>query len=155
MMSETDELIHATAVIVGDRGVLVMGASGSGKSSVANALIVRASARGMFASLVSDDQCLIQAVSNRLICNAPETLRGGLEIRGAGLYAVDHEPVAAIHLVVQLVESAQAIRYDDDSHIQLKGVSVAQLTLPEGEIESVCRAVEARLFEQVWKKCSN
>lgn len=155
MTTRSGELVHATAVLVGDRGVLVTGASGSGKSSVANALADRASARGVFASLVCDDQCLLQEVSGRLICTAPETLRGGVEVRGAGLFEVNHEAQAAIHLVVQLVAPEQAIRFSDNTALQLQGVAIAQLILPAREIEAACRAIEARIFWRNWKNSAS
>ncbi|MGH6859492.1 MAG: HPr kinase/phosphorylase [Phyllobacterium sp.] len=151
-MSDSGVLLHATAVLVGDRGVLITGASGSGKSSVANALIDRTRARGRFAALVGDDLGFVRAVSGRLVCTAPVTLRGGLEVRGAGLYRTDAEPVAIVHLVVQLVESAQAVRFNDGNSLQLEGVAVAQLILPAHEIDAACRAAEAALFHSPWNK---
>jgi serine kinase of HPr protein (carbohydrate metabolism regulator) len=145
------ELIHATAVVVGDRGIIIMGASGSGKSSVANALLQRASAERRYAALVSDDQCLTQAVCGRLICSAPNTLRGGMEVRGSGLHEFAYEPYAVIHLIVRLVESEHVVRLQENTHIQLQGVAIAHLDLPAGEVESACRSIEAWLFKPEWK----
>lgn len=145
------ELIHATAVVVGDRGMLIIGASGSGKSSVAHALIQRASAEGRYATLVSDDQCLVQAISGRLLCSAPDTLRSGMEVRGSGLHVFAYEPHAVIHLVVRLVEPAQVVRLHENTHIQLQGVAITQLDLPAGEVESACRSIESWLFKPIWK----
>jgi hypothetical protein len=79
-------------------------------------------------------------------------LRGGLEVRGSGLHAVDHEAAGVIHLVVELVKPQYTIRFPDDGDVQLKGVTIAQLLLSEREIEATCRAVEARLFQPPWKK---
>lgn len=145
------ELIHATAIVIGDRGIIIIGASGSGKSSLAHALLQRAFAEGRYATLVSDDQCLVRAVSGRLICSPPDTLRGGMEVRGSGLHAFAYEPHAVIHLMVRLVEPAQVVRLHENTHIQLQGVAIAHLDLPAGEAESACRSVEAWLFKPEWK----
>ena len=48
--------IHATVVLVGEAGVLIRGASGSGKSALALALMSEAGRRGLFARLVGDDR---------------------------------------------------------------------------------------------------
>jgi serine kinase of HPr protein (carbohydrate metabolism regulator) len=152
MNGAAGELIHASAVIAGDRGVLITGASGSGKSSLANALLDRAFAKGRYAALVSDDQCLLQAASGRLICSPPQTLRGGMEVRGSGLHEMAFENHAVIHLVVHLVEPIRAVRMYENAHTKLRGVAIAQLLLPAGEVESACRSVEAWLFKARWKK---
>ncbi|UGX85757.1 HPr kinase/phosphorylase [Phyllobacterium meliloti] len=152
MPSEDGELIHASAVLVGDRGVLVRGNSGSGKSSLVRALMDRAAYRGMFAMLVSDDQCRIRAQSGRLLCTPPLALHGGLEVRGSGLHAADFEESAVIHLVVDLVEPNQSVRFGEDAITCLHGVAIAHLILPKWAINAACRAVEARLFRPVWKK---
>lgn len=148
----SSELIHASAVIVGDRGILIRGASGSGKSSIASTLIQRATVEAKYAALISDDQCLLQAVSRRLICSVPDTLRGGMEVRGSGLHEFAYEPRAVIHLVVHLVEPTRAARLQENTSIQLQGVAITQLILPAGAVESVCRSVEAWLFKPLWEK---
>ncbi|EJM99921.1 serine kinase of the HPr protein, regulates carbohydrate metabolism [Phyllobacterium sp. YR531] len=152
MSALAGELIHATALVISDRGIIITGASGSGKSSIANALIDRASASAQYATLISDDQCLLQAVSGRLLCTTPETLRGGLEVRGSGLHQVAFEPRAVIHLLVHLVEPAQAPRMHENTIAELQGVAITQLKLPAGEVESACRSIEAWLFKPEWKK---
>ncbi len=146
------ELAHATAVILGECGILILGASGAGKSSIARALIDRAEARGMFAALISDDQCRLLPVSGRIISTAPSSLRGGLEVRGSGLHEVDYEPSAVIHLVAELVEAEQAVRFAEERTAQLLGVAIQHILLPKREVEAACRAVEARLLHPAWKK---
>ncbi|MBA8877826.1 HPr kinase/phosphorylase [Phyllobacterium myrsinacearum] len=152
MRDEPDELIHASAVIVGDRGVVIRGGSGSGKSSIVRALMDRAAYKGVFAILVSDDQCHIRDEAGRLLCTAPAALRGGLEVRGSGLHRSDFEERAIIHLVVDLVEPNQSVRFGEDAVTVLHDVAIAHLVLPKLGIDSACRAIEARLFTPQWKK---
>jgi serine kinase of HPr protein (carbohydrate metabolism regulator) len=152
MIVEPDGYVHATAVLVGDRGILISGPSGSGKSSIASELLRRAVGRGVFAALICDDQCLLQATSGRLVCAAPASLQGGLEVRGSGLHTVDFETCGVIHLAVELTKSEQAIRFANDAMILLEGVAIPHLILPERKAGAACRAVEARLFQAFWKK---
>ena len=152
MIVEPDGHVHATAVLVGDRGILISGPSGSGKSSIANELVRRAAGRDAFAALICDDQCFLTAIDGRLICAAPASLQGGLEVRGSGLHTVDFEPCGVIHLAVELTKPEQAIRFASDARIVLEGVAIPHLILPEREVEAACRAVEVRLFRAFWKK---
>jgi serine kinase of HPr protein (carbohydrate metabolism regulator) len=152
MQDDHGELIHASAVIVGDRGIIIRGDSGSGKSSIVSALMDRAGYRGVFSVLVSDDQCRIRDEAGRLLCTAPAALRGGLEIRGSGLHQSDFEERAVIHLVVDLVEPNQSVRFSENAVTVLHGVAIAHLVLPKSGIETACQAIESRLFRPVWKK---
>jgi serine kinase of HPr protein (carbohydrate metabolism regulator) len=94
--------IHGTLVLLGDRGVLITGASGSGKSSLALALIAHAEG---FATLVSDDQVLLEKRSGgRLAGRAPPVIGGRIEIRGIGIVARTFEQRAIVDLIVELVE---------------------------------------------------
>lgn len=71
--------IAAGCVCFQGAGVLITGESGSGKSSLALALIEQ----GAF--LVSDDRTDVYVQNSRLYAKAPQTLKGVLEVRGVGL----------------------------------------------------------------------
>jgi len=155
MADGTAENIHATSLLVADRGVLISGASGAGKSALALALIAAQRAAGRFAALVSDDRTILRATNGRLLASAPETLAGGIEVRGAGLFGMAHEKAAVIHLLVDLVPAGEAVRYPDGARRTLCGVSLPLLALPslaagEGESLHACGAVEAALFMPPW-----
>ena len=75
--------IHASAVLVGARAVLIRGPSGSGKSRLALALL-QAAERGAlrFARLVADDRAHVEAVHGRLLVRPAPALAGMIEVRG-------------------------------------------------------------------------
>src|SRR4249919_3981593 len=52
--------VHATAVIHGESGVLILGPSGSGKSALALALMARATGEGAFGALIGDDRIYVR-----------------------------------------------------------------------------------------------
>ena len=99
-------LVHATSLLLGaaaapfggphDIAVLLLGASGSGKSDLALRLIAAG------ARLVSDDQTSLSVEQGRLVARAPERLTGLLEIRGVGIVAVGAAQSGPIALVVKL-----------------------------------------------------
>ncbi len=70
------------------RGVLVLGASGSGKSD----LIIRAVDAGF--RLVSDDRTVVWMAGGRLFGRAPDTLAGLIELRGMGVLGEPALPMA-------------------------------------------------------------
>ncbi|MBN9079210.1 MAG: hypothetical protein BGN87_01255 [Rhizobiales bacterium 65-79] len=125
---------HATAVVLGDRGVLIRGRSGAGKTTLALALVGMCAAKGRFASLVSDDQALLEARGGRLVCRAPESIAGMAEYRGMGPEPTPFEPAMVVGLVVDLVERGAVPRYPERDSVVLEGCEVPLLVLPEHEI---------------------
>lgn len=152
MPSRPADTVHATAFLIADRGVLVLGPSGSGKSALAQETIAAARGAGLFAALVGDDRVHLTASGGRLVAESPETLRGGLEVRGAGLFAVAAEPAAIIHLVARLVPESSALRYPDGKTETLEGVVLPAIYIGAGEPEMGRRAVMARLLLASWDR---
>ncbi|WP_018700468.1 HPr kinase/phosphorylase [Amorphus coralli] len=109
------ETVHATCLLIGRHGVLIRGASGSGKTALAGALIDAAQARGGFACLVADDRVSLAAINGRLVARVPDTIAGLMEIRGRGIERVDHEPAAVVRLVVDMVPQGEVDRLPDDA----------------------------------------
>lgn len=132
------DTVHASAVVVGDRGVLVRGASGSGKSSLVLALLA---AFGERAVLVADDRVVLAAVAGRLLASAPPAIAGMMEIRGLGIVRRPHISPAVIDLVVDLLPLADCPRLpeDADAAATLRGVSVPRLVCPVGSPEAATR----------------
>ena len=101
--------IHASAVLVGPRAVLIRGPAGSGKSRLALELIAAArSGHLRFARLVGDDRVQLETCNGRLLVRPAERLAGMIEVRGLGLRSVPFEPVAVVGLCVDLAAADAA-----------------------------------------------
>jgi HPr kinase/phosphorylase len=103
MTSSDGKSIHGSAVLVGDRAVVIRGPSGSGKSRLAFDLIVAAGAGQISeAILVGDDRLYLEARHNQLFVRPAPQLEGLIEIRGLGIRRCDFRPEAIVGLVVDL-----------------------------------------------------
>lgn len=109
--------LHASAVAVGDRGLLILGPSGAGKSGLALGLMA------LGADLIADDRVLLERCGPGLVARPPETLAGLIEARGVGLLRVRHRAEAAISLAVDLAE-LQSARLPQVREIALLGVAI-------------------------------
>jgi len=126
--------IHASAVLVGARAVVVRGPSGAGKSRLVLAVIEAAAAgRLAFARLVADDRVHVEAVHGRVIARPPAALAGLLEVRGLGIVRLPFEAAAAVALVVDLGVTG-APRLPDAAHARtdVAGVTLPRLAVPPG-----------------------
>ncbi|WP_299294957.1 HPr kinase/phosphorylase [uncultured Tateyamaria sp.] len=85
--------VHASAVALGDRGVLITGASGTGKSSLALSLMAYG------ATLVADDQTDLWTQDGALWARAPHTIEGLIEARGTGLLTAEASPARMVVVV--------------------------------------------------------
>jgi HPr kinase/phosphorylase len=126
--------IHASAVLVGARAVLIRGPSASGKSSFVLALL-QAAQSGIvpFARLVADDRAYVSAANGRLIVRPAETLKGMVEVRGVGIARVPFEPAAIVGCVVDLdAADAKRIPDQDDYETVISGVRLTRLAVAPG-----------------------
>jgi HPr kinase/phosphorylase len=126
--------VHASAVLVGARAVLIRGPSGSGKSRLARELIETARDNGLgFARLVGDDRVHVDAAGGRLLVRPAEALAGLLEVRGVGLLRLVHEPSAVVGLVVDL-DAADAERLPETSRqrTEIEGIVLPRLAVAAG-----------------------
>ncbi|TDK30406.1 HPr kinase/phosphorylase [Rhizobium deserti] len=102
--------IHATAIVVGTRGLLFTGPSGSGKSMLAFACLAAARRQGAFAALVADDRVLVSRHGNQLIASSSPSIAGLMELRGSGIVEVESLSSAVLDLAIQVVSLADAER---------------------------------------------
>jgi len=88
--------LHASCVALQDKGLLILGPSGSGKSALALQLMA------LGAVLVADDYTDLVRCDDRVIARCPAALRGLIEARGIGILRADTVAQAPVALVADL-----------------------------------------------------
>ena len=121
--------VHASVALIGDRGVLIRGPSGSGKSSLLLALIADDPDRN---ALVADDRVALSVANGRVIAAAPDAIAGMMELRGQGILRRPFVSPVVVDLVVDLVASAGSARMPEPEaqSTEVAGVHLARLALP-------------------------
>ena len=128
--------VHATAIAIGGRAVLLLGPPGSGKSDLALRLIDRG------ARLIADDQVELQATPRGLLAQPPATIAGLIEVRGVGIAPAAHVSGIPVALAVDLAEVP--VRHPDPAARDFAGVEVPLLALDAFELSAPLK-VEAAL----------
>jgi HPr kinase/phosphorylase len=126
--------IHASAVLVGAKAVLIRGPSGSGKSLLAWDLLQAAQQGALhFVRLVADDRVLVEAHGGQLLVRPAPSLTGLIEIRGLGIRHLPFEPVAAVCLVVDLsAEDAARMPAIETAKTPILGIFLPRLAVAAG-----------------------
>lgn len=96
-------VLHGTAVELEGRGLLITGASGTGKSQLALEMI------GLGARLIADDQVRVDAGTPGLMLAPPANLAGLIEVWGIGLIRLPHLAGVALWGIADL-DAAEAER---------------------------------------------
>ena len=134
-------ILHAGLVVPpkprGWPGVLIAGASGSGKSD----LMLRLMDAGW--RLVADDRTLVWVSEGRLFGRAPESLAGLIEARGLGVIASPYRQFAEIVLSVRCVKPESVERMPDDKRISVLGVELPRVELPGLEASAATKVALA------------
>ncbi len=137
--------LHGTALVLGSCGVLVLGPSGSGKSTLALAAVSRFRDVGRLACLVSDDQVLVAVHGARLVCSAPRTISGLVEVHGVGPRPSAVQPQAVIDLAVRLVPAGEMQRLPEEEFEDVAGCRLPVLKVPQRDTQPALMAIAARL----------
>ncbi|MEH0197236.1 HPr kinase/phosphorylase [Caulobacter sp. CCNWLY153] len=124
------------------RGVLIEGASGSGKSDLA----LRALEAGF--RLVADDRVVTFVSEGRLYGRAPDPLKGLIEVRGFGIVPEPALPFAEITLLARCVDDPARIERLPQTRME----RLLGLDLPAFELwplEPAAPAKIARMLEHL------
>lgn len=128
-------LANVTGVAIGGRVLLIEGPPGSGKSSLALALIDRG------AALVGDDAVSIERQGDAVLASPPPNIAGLLEVRNVGLaeFPVTSGPVS---LLLALDPAAPRFPVDLATRV-LAGATVPVLSFAPGDAVQALRAEHA------------
>ena len=134
-------LLHqATCVAIAGRAILIEGAPGSGKSSLALALIDRG------AVLVGDDGVSLTARAGQLYASPPANIAGLLEVRNLGLLPFPTVGDVPVALVVRLDAAAERF-IEAAERVNLGGVELPMVRLwPGGELLALKVELAVRQF---------
>ena len=150
--------VHASAVLVGARAVLIRGPSGAGKSRLTLALLradsfdgaypyrqtgvhpgsspgqafagICARGRPAFAMLVADDRSHLEPQHGRLLVRPARGLAGLIEVRGLGIRRLPYEPVAVVGLVVDLAApDGERVPSPASRRVMISGIELSRLAV--------------------------
>jgi len=114
---ESADILHGSAVALGARGLLFLGASGRGKSGQALTLMA------LGAELIADDRVRIEIRDGLPWLSAPPSLPPLIEARGIGLLPVHRQAGAWLTGVVDL-DRPETERLPPERSVSVHGVSV-------------------------------
>ena len=144
-MASAGAFVHATALVVGEAGVVIRGPSGVGKSRLALLLLDEAPLRGSFARLVGDDRVEVRVAGQHVVASPHPAVAGLLERRTQPFGRLPHETSCVVRLVVDLhPPSVPLPRYPDEEEAtaELAGFGGLPLLRLQGPPDALsCRLV--------------
>lgn len=130
MNGHTPPTQYGTALALGEDGVLIIGPSGSGKSSLALSLLEGRPDR----ALIADDRVALELVGKTLLASPPLEIEGLIEIRGLGILRFPWRRRVPLRLIVELAPEGSCARLPGAAEQSLRvfGQELPLLRLPIG-----------------------
>lgn len=125
---------HATAICLGNKGYLLKGSSGAGKSDLAFRLITNYPSK---AKIIADDQVIIECKNERVILSAPSPIKGLIEVRGVGIINVDIQENIELFSIIYLVPWDRIERFPDNKYETIFGVDFPVYYIDPFEVSSL------------------
>ena len=125
--------MQASAVSIDGRALLIEGEPGSGKSSLALALIDRG------AQLIGDDGVTLARGGERLLASPPPNIAGLLEVRGVGLVSLPTAEPSPVALILTLVTGGDRLPETVPTR-EILGLAIPALPFTPGPIALAVRA---------------
>lgn len=128
------QVVHASCVAIGGRALMIEGPPGSGKSSLALALIDRG------AALIGDDAVQLARRGPAIIAAPAPNIAGLIELRGIGIITLPVAPPAPLALILVL-GGPEAERLPADLAMRdVGGLAVPVLPFAPGTLAPAVRA---------------
>lgn len=147
-MAGAGTFVHATALVVGEAGIVIRGPSGAGKSRLALLLLDEAPRRGRFARLVGDDRVQVRVAGPHVVASPHPDVARLLERRTQPFGRLPYETCCVVRLVVDLHPPTVPLpRYPDEDQpttdlAGLGGLPLLRLQGPPDAL-SCCLVLEA------------
>lgn len=134
MNAPAELVMQASAVVIGGRVLLIEGPPGSGKSSLALALIDRG------AGLIGDDAVRLMRTGDAIIAAPPPHIAGLIELRGIGIVSVPLAQPAPVALILVLGEAASERLPETAARRDILGLAIPVLPFTPGMLAPAIRA---------------
>lgn len=146
-MSEDGGTRHACAVEIDGIGILIEGASGSGKTSLALGLVETAERRGIEAHFICDDRAIVETVGGALWARVPAAIAGQVEIRGFGIAPIAHRERCRLGLLARIVPDEHVERMPPPRSARIAGIALPLVEVPTRHEARSVRIVMATLAQ--------
>ena len=126
--------VHASAVRVGNRAVLIRGPSGAGKSRLAFELILAGRTGQIPPSLlVGDDRVHLEARAPQLLVRPAPALAGLIEVYGLGIRRCEFAEEAVVGLVIDLAApDAERLPSSEALWASICGIKIPRIPVNQG-----------------------
>jgi serine kinase of HPr protein (carbohydrate metabolism regulator) len=125
--------LHGTCIAIEGSGVLLRGASGSGKSDLGLRLI---DAGG---ELIADDYTDVVNVDGQLVASSPTTIRGLVEVRGVGVLRIPYRDSGRLVTAFELVAPEYIDRMPHAASLTVLEVALPLFRLAPFEASAVAK----------------